>query len=211
MNYSVTRLFSFLLILCIFSSCKKSKEKYTALIASPIFYTDLVPDLGFHTILQFEVSINPYCNPFPTPVDSSVNYLLDLDNDSIDDYRFELSHFPEYCSGHCGSANLMNLVVRPLNANAYLSIDTIYPVHVRAYDTTQVISQLDKWINYSRDALIEGGCTWPNVGFTDAYFGLMVNSRLGYIHIERTALNGILIKEYAISRTQVSQIIPGER
>ena len=212
-------LLSVLFLMLIYSCSKNTDENNSIAATNPVsspafYYTDINPDLYLHSILSNSSNPNPFCDAIPTPLDSVIEYFLDLNNDSINDFSINIEHYVQNDRNNCQHCQIFyvkTIDIRPLKPTAYVSVSALHPYIARTYDTTEFITQSDIWVNYKMDALVEDICFEPTFNFQDAYFGLRLDSMLGYIHIERRSLNGVLIKEFGVNNTGSTQIIPGQQ
>lgn len=77
------------MILGILFACKKDKTIKKDEIINHTFS----PALAFQTVRNFTSINNPSCQTnIPTPSDSTTVYLLDINEDQIPDFKFDLSH-----------------------------------------------------------------------------------------------------------------------
>jgi hypothetical protein len=194
----------------IFFSCKKDNPKPL----DKIVFIDLNPDIDINTISQYYTNMNPFCGQLPMPNDSIASINLDLNNDSENDLKIEVSHYQQeitqYC-GHCEIFYIKTIRVSPLNTRIFVSIDTISKSWIRTYDTTKIVSNSDLWSNSSHTALLEDGCMIPNFSFEDTYWGFKLNDMIGWLHVERSSKNGLRIKEFAYNETKDNSIKVGQK
>ncbi len=179
-----------------------------------IIYTDVQPDIERTTIRDYYNNMNPFCGPLPLPNDSLSSFDLDLNNDSETDFKIEIRHYEQeltqYC-GHCGIFHIKTIQVKPLNLKGFISLDTASQYWIRNYDTTQLISNSDSWTQESVTALLKDGCLIPNVSFDDTFWGLKLDDRLAWIHVERIGNNGFRLKDFAYNMTKNKSIKTGQK
>jgi hypothetical protein len=179
-----------------------------------IVYIDFEPDIEISTIRDYYTHQNQYCTEkFPLPKDTLVYFDLDINNDSIIDFQFIVSHSEQYSTVYCGKCRYYTtslIKIKPMNPNVY--INEVY--WIQNYDATQIIPSSDSWwTNNTTTALIEGGCMnyGPYLSFRETYWGFKLDDMFGWIHVERLPHNGLRIKELAYNLNKNSSIKAGQK
>jgi hypothetical protein len=75
-----------------------------------IVYTDFQPDIEISTIIGYYTHENQYCTErFPLPKDTLVYFDLDINNDSVIDFQFIVSHSEQWSSVYCGKCKYIHI------------------------------------------------------------------------------------------------------
>ena len=201
--------FLFATVTLIVLSCNKDKKEEPA---DEIIYNS--PDnVSVSTIRSYYTSMNPFCGELPLPDDSLAVINIDLDGDQADDFSLEVKHYlqelTQYC-GHCGIFHIKTINVKPLSGEAFISLDTASKYWIRYYNETEIVSADDEWSQNTVTALLEDGCMIPTVNFSDTYFGLKYKNMLGWMHVQRSGNNGLVITGFACNKTAGRPIKTGQ-
>jgi hypothetical protein len=220
---NVVKPLSFVVLICCFLvSCKKAEriEQIQNLpIPDSIKYVDFQPDIILKSNLYMIINEDPEsCGDTPFPSDSSAQYQLDMDGDSVDDFAIIASHSPGNSSGstHCGHFHY-TIEIYGINTEDSISTKlTDYGIKVACnYDTlvNRVIGDSGSMWNSSavlRDA--SQGYLWPlYYDFNDTYIGVKVNNKYGWIHVSPRSITGIFIKEYGFNPNVFKSINAGQK
>jgi hypothetical protein len=178
-----------------------------------IVYTDIIPDIEIQSVRFFEPSSVPLGCPYiPTPSDSIINYNLDIDSDSVEDYTIKVRHrlqTDEYC-GHCypyqytisiEGANNDSICLDPVNRHVAFQMN----IGVE-------ISDSSRW---GEDGFLSLDPDCPGyypyvVTLEDKYIGVKTKNMFGWINVAPLDNNGIKISEYAINKTEGNIIKTGQ-
>jgi len=170
-------------------------------------------DMNVSTIRTYYTSMNPFCGELPLPDDSLAVINIDLDGDQADDYSLEVKHYfqelTQYC-GHCGIFHIKTINVKPLSGEAFISLDTASKYWIRYYNETEIVSTDDEWSPNTVTALLEDGCMIPTVNFSDTYFGLKYKNMLGWVHVQRSGNNGLVVTGFACNKAAGRPIKTGQ-
>jgi len=213
---------SLILISCLIFSCKK--DSTTDQTPGPtnqsdnILYHSFSPNISLHSILSFVYNPDPLsCGNTPVPTDSSIDYNLNLNADSVNDFVIMVRTTSSTGGSiHCANETY-TISINAINADDsinFTSTPGVYPVPIQ-YDTTSnnVINQTGSWQNQIGTLSLTGqGVNLPfNLHFTDSYIGIKIKNNFGWIHIAPDSLNGIIIKDYAINLTEYNSIKAGQK
>lgn len=211
-----------------FQSCKKDKKNepvnlpeetsQTPQVApDSIYYKNIVPDVEIYSIQGYTPHPSN-CGNVQYPSDTLATYLLDLDSNNIADIYFEAKSFMQFYSASSPCVNYFY----GTKASAINSVDSLgasifwqpTPKILLAGDT--INSSL---IAFGNEVTIGGHLNPQYPSFMNFYgvkylpFKRTMNNKTmyGWILVERTTNNRIIIKEYAINVTNNKQIICGQK
>jgi hypothetical protein len=226
----MTRLFLPILALSLLlASCKKEKPAETTAEpeeqknATPPVPVEPAPIEPKDEVVQYEFkpakdisSVRSYTsyytvctNIYPFPNDSSASYDLDINADQVADFRFTASHNPSgptSCKCHISDYRIL---VEPLAAGDSVAfLPTSGP---KLFNKAEIIGPNTKtWRSLTAPLLVEM-CFGPGYIFSEGYLGIKVDKSFGYIHIDRTPYNGVLILDYGINKTENRPIACGQK
>ncbi len=85
------RIIIFFIVLGLFiSGCKKNQE---IIINDSIYYKDIDPDTLITATLRYEPDAYHFCNETPVPSNGVAKYFLDLNNDDVYDFEFDVKRW----------------------------------------------------------------------------------------------------------------------
>lgn len=206
----------FLFIFCTIASisCKKLPitEHPTLDVDDTIVYKIFSPSKNFQTVKFFTFQDHGICTAMvPSPTDSVIDYMIDFNQDAINDYSIVVSHH-KYTSGYCGHCDIFtyNIYIEGLTANALIALNTdLLTTKIFRYSDT--INQNCNYSNRAELLLLEG-CALPfQTDFSSGYIGIFLDNHYGYIKIEKLDRNGLKLIEYAYNATIGRQVTCGQR
>jgi len=198
----------FLIIITMLSCGKTPVEEQDS-----ILYKTFDPTVTIATVESFYLEDHVVCTAdIPVPEDSSVTYSIDINDDLINDFIFDISHNrweeTQYC-GHC-SIFEYQITISGVNENNFVSNNPVYSWEPRWYYLNDTISSNRSW-HKEIFVSLQGGCQRPFVDLKDAYIGIKHDNNYGWIHISPLDNNGIEIKELAINQTDNRLIKAGQK
>ncbi|HPR33835.1 MAG TPA: hypothetical protein PLK12_17165 [Prolixibacteraceae bacterium] len=192
-----------------FFSCER--ESLTPV--DEIHYTDIVPDKEFHTVRSFSPSLVSVfsCSDIPEPADSSVTFDLDINNDSISDFRINASH-RAYTDGYCGHCSVFTYNIYIEGCTDQDSIACTEQIWIaRLFNSGDSIQAKNTWSPRAELVLLEG-CALPfQTDFDRGYIGVKTGSLYGYIHVEKMPFHGIRILEFGFNASENRSIVCGQQ
>jgi hypothetical protein len=209
------RISIFFIIILFAISCKKESNNHPK-PEDTIVFTEADTQACITTYRYTTPSPVPIfdCPDIPTPTDSSANLIIDIDQDSITDFRVRATH-SEYLDGYCGHCRRFTYQIsmdalEPGDSIRVAFNNYMAPVP-EVLDTATDISQNGKWSNTAL-LVLAGGCSLPfNTSFTDMNLGVRKGNKFGWIHIRPKAGNGIFVLESAINLADNNSIKAGQK
>jgi hypothetical protein len=196
-------------------SCKKNKQEATQneILKDEIIYNDISPDKDIQTVKFFTFqNASPVCTAnVPTPTDSTVNYEIDLNNDTVSDFIIKVNH-SKYTSGYCGHCDVFtySIAIEGLSANDSIAAQSNIRI-TKLFNDSDTIDNNNKWIPRGNMLLLEG-CALPfTTDFSNGFIAVKINKSFGYIHIDKLSNNGIRILEYGFNKTENNIIKCGQK
>ncbi len=179
-----------------------------------IIYKDISPDKEIRSVRFFTLEVYPPCEVnVPTPIDSTVYYYLDLNNDQISDFKISVGHSKytgdQYC-GHCSVFTYYISIDGLLGSNLIAKSPSLQWVP-KFFNESEVIDENNTWDKKATILLLKG-CDLPfQADFVDSYIGVRINNSYGYIHIDRLTDYGIRILEHGFNKTENNIIKCGDK
>jgi hypothetical protein len=219
----VMKRFNFLLLICcLVVSCKKDKiiqQNQNQPKPDRIIYMDFQPDIILKSNLYMIINQDPEsCGDSPFPDDSTAQYQLDINGDSVNDFAIITSHSYVMSSGsiHCAHYHFSTYITG-INAEDSISTQlTEYGIKIaNNYDTLVNCVIADSGSTWNSSAgLLEAaqGYSWPiTYYFHDTYIGVKVNNNYGWINVSPRSYTGIFIKECGFNTIQFKSINAGQK
>ncbi len=166
-------------------------------VKAEIHYTDVIPDSTVNA---------------PIISDSILYYLLDLNNDGIDDFKINIRYWYTFQSPTCCD-NYAIWIESENSDNMIAADESTLGVCTQPLYSNDIIDNSLYWDNSSTiNVWVEGlsGCSWPS-GDTFLGLELIVNNDTlyGWYRIEAT-LTSFTIKDYAYNDVPDEQILAGQ-
>jgi hypothetical protein len=197
------------LVLFFFSCDRSDPALFDEIVSSKIQLNN-----ELWTVESYTVSLNPNCtNLIPVPKDSIVYRYLDLDADSISDFKITAQHgaFYNVMMGHCGEPLTYLISVEGLNG-AFVAMDTLKISAAYQLDSMQCISDSLAWkqtgfLKMDGDAL---GLLLERTQIEKRYIGLKFQNKFAWLKFEPMERNGIKLLEYGVNNTHGNSIRAGQ-
>lgn len=182
----------------------------------------LGPDTVLHTDPADIYLVSPTgsyfpCSPIPMPLDTLFSDSIDVDSDGIYDLKFSDKH---YIAGFSASDPCSNyhsqITASGMAPNIAIAKNTTNHFQIIGFDSSDIISSGSTYIE--SELFIKGK---PYMMFDVAndfigefYMGTRMQKNgktmYGWVRLEKTGLNGIIIKDYAINLTDGNPILAGQ-
>src|SRR3989339_1502171 len=133
-----------LLLVTSFSSCERKKD---LILLDEIYYSQIISNNEFNSVRTYSLQINPNCyDIIPIPIDSIVEFYLDLDSNLINDFKIIVQHGRYYnvSTGHCAFPSTYLISVDGLDG-AMVAMDSTRFIRVLQMDSLQLISTSLSW------------------------------------------------------------------
>lgn len=147
------------------------------------------------------------------PDSFAISTEVDVNNDQFSDYVLELIHLNWICTpiNHCPEFHTYNLymLMDGKSADCIFINNDIGNNYLFSYN--DLIAYDASNTNISSGALIISSCDFNSpVSIYDKYIGIVINNRLGWIHIDRQNNFEVLIKGWAINTIPFAPIRAGQ-
>lgn len=197
--------------MALFTSC----ERKTDLLPDDIYYSQIVSNNELSSVRTYSLQINTNCHDIiPIPIDSVVEYYLNLDSDLINDYKIIVKHgrYFNVSTGHCAFPSTYLISIEGLD-EAMVAMDTTRWVSVLQMDSLQVISKSLSWENSGFIKMVGDapGLLTEVTGIEKNYIGLNFQNKYAWLKFEPIDINGIRLISYAFNKTEGNSIIAGQR
>jgi len=201
-----------LLLVLLFSSCERKND---LLLTYDIYYSKIILNNEPNSVRTYSLQINPNCRDIiPIPIDSIVEYYLDLDSDLINDYKIIVKHgrYFNVSTGHCAFPSTYLISIEGLD-EAMVAMDSTRCVSVLQMDSLQLTSKSLSWgktgfIKMVGDA---PGLLLEVTEIKKKYIGLKFQNKFAWLKFEPIDINGIKLIEYAFNKTEGNSIMAGQR
>ena len=133
-----------LLLVTIFSSCNRKED---LILLDDVYYSQLISNNEFNSVRTYSLQINPNCHDIiPIPIDSIVEFYIDLDSDLINDFKIIIQHGRYYnvSTGHCAFPSTYLISVEGLD-EALIAMDSTRFISALQMDSLQLISTSLSW------------------------------------------------------------------
>lgn len=216
-----------IIVFCAFLSCKKDtkvSESGESPVSTPtppsgpqpdsIFYHDVNPDTAIYSIRTYTTyqHWSGYCTK-SLPDDSTSQMFLDVDGNSVPDVIFNASHTFTVTGSSCGQ------IWRQIGANSqnssltfFTETPTPFVKYFNAGDTIKVSGGTTSWCTFLVSS--QGFYHQPYPIPVEKYLGIkkVINGKTycGWVRFVLEQKNGIIIKEYAINKTDDNYILAGQ-
>jgi hypothetical protein len=196
--------------LVIISACEKDKNDDNEKL-DEIWFSNLTNPVTASSVKDWDLQDRGVCQvDVPIPTDSSATILLDINNDSENDYMITLSHGyfepTEYC-GHC-SAYRYDIKIKGIKTSD--SIVCVDQSSIPEYFTdSDTITANKDWTNEAI-LIMKNRCAMISFDIEGEYIGFKHNNQIGWIKIQSTSDNGLTIENYAINLTDNNSILAGQ-
>lgn len=206
-----TRL-AILLFVTLFFSCEREKD---LIMGDDIYYSKIQSNNELNSVRSHGLQTNPNCHDIiPIPIDSIVEFYLDLDLDLVNDYKIIVQHGRYYnvSTGHCAFPSTYLISIDGLDG-AMVAMDSTGFISVLQMDSLQLISTSLSWkeTGYIKRTGDAPGLLGEITEIKKDYIGLKFKNQLAWLKFEPLDVNGIKLIEYAFNKTQGNFIIAGQR
>lgn len=149
-------------------------------------------------------------NDFPIPGDSSTSILLDINRDGEDDFRIAVWHRyfdPEMYCGHCMDMHEYTVEIQGINPGDSILCNIRSPI---AYFNNSDTIRMGTILTQSIRMIYKNTCNGYVYVVYGEYIGFAHGEQLGWIKIQQTPNNGIIVENFAINLTERNPIIAGQ-
>lgn len=186
-----------------------------------ILFHDFEPDIILTATKSSEEHLNTFCSSIPIPTDSTAIYLIDLNNDSINDFSMSVKRWDYNGSGSsfsfdpCLRYKNHFTNISSLNSTNKISIksDNYAPLE---FNKGEIIGKESTWNNWTSGIYVNSieVKTYQSPFQEEFHIGVIVNKDskdyYGWILIE-SHQNRLIIKEIAINLSENQKIIAGQK
>lgn len=182
------------------------------LLDDNISYTNLGSELKIQSVNSYEAGTLPGCSDVPIPEKSNLSFVIDINNDLVEDFEIQVDHYKT--EEGCGCQQFIySISVSGLSGDAYI-IKKENPANLpiaKPIEENDIIGNSDNWVKSCHLQYIISECVLLSHSFDIGYFGLKINNNFGWLKAENLDSNGISIKEYAINLTSGNTINAGQK
>jgi len=201
-----------LLLATIFSSCERKED---IILLDDIYYSQIISNNEFNSVRTYSLQINPNCNDIiPIPIDSIVEFYLDLDSDLMNDFKIIVQHGRYYnvSTGHCGFPSTYLISLEGIDG-AMVAMDSTGLISALQMDSLQLISRSLSWEKTGFIKMVGDapGLLGEIIEIKKKYIGLKFQNKFAWIKFEPININGIKLIEYAFNKTEGNTIQAGQR
>lgn len=201
-----------LLLVTLFTSCEKTKD-FTPI--DDFYYSQIISNNEINSVRSYNSQINPNCHDIiPIPIDSIVEFFIDLDSDLINDFKIIVQHGRYYnvSTGHCAPPSTYLISIDGLDG-AMVAMDTARIISVLQMDSLQLISTSLSWKETGFIKMVGDapGLLGEITEIKKNYIGLKFQNKLAWLKIEPLDINGIKLIEYAFNNNEENSIMAGQR
>jgi hypothetical protein len=200
-----------LLLATLLSSCEKKKD---LTLVDDIYYSQIISNYEFNSVRTYSSQINPNClDIIPIPIDSIVEFYLDLDSDLKNDYKITVQHGRYYnvSTGHCAFPSTYLISIDGLDGTM-VAMDSTKFLRVLQMDSLALISTSLSWkkTGYIKMVGDAPGLLADYIEIKKKYIGLKFQNKFAWLKFEPIDINGIKIVEYAFNKTEGNSIQAGQ-
>jgi len=201
-----------LLLVPLFYSCKKKKD---LTLKDDIYYSQKILNCEHNSVRTYSLQINPNCHDIiPIPIDSIVEFYLDLDSDLKNDWKITVQHGRYYnvSTGHCAFPSTYLISIDGLDGGM-VAMDSTKFLRVLQMDSLALISTSLSWkkTGYIKMVGDAPGLLADYIEIKKKYIGLKFQNKVAWLKFEPIDINGIKLIEYAINKTEGNSIKAGQR
>jgi len=201
-----------LLLATLFSSCER-KEDLSLL--DDIYYSHTISNNEFNSVRTYDLQINPNCSDIiPIPIDSIVEFYLDLDSDLTNDFKITVQHGRYYnvITGHCALPSTYLISIDGIDGSM-VAMDSTKFISVLQMDSLQLISKSLSWEKTGFIKMVGDapGLLGEFIEIKKEYIGLKFQNKFAWLKFEPVGINGIKIVEFAFNKTEGNSIQSGQR
>lgn len=200
------------LILVLGYACKKENPK-NDLPKKGIFYKDISPDYEMNTIDSFTFQDRAVCTTYvPVPLDSTVSFDLDVNNDQVKDFKITVHHEP-FTRVFCGQCDKFtySFFIEGLRDGAQIAVNSMQVGAAKLFEVGNKVSNSSAFINRAEIFLEDGCLTQLNPTFSEAYIGIKLNNSFGYINLKKLDFNGLMVLDHGFNYEEDTEIACGEK
>lgn len=200
-----------LLLVTLFTSCERKKD---LILLDDIYYSQIISNNEFNSVRTYSLQINPNCyDIIPIPIDSIVEFYLDLDSNLINDFKIIVQHGRYYnvSTGHCAFPSTYLISVDGLDG-AMVAMDSTRFISVLQMDSLQLISTSLSWEKTGFIKMVGDapGLLGEIIEIKKKYIGLKFQNKFAWLKFEPIDINGIKLIEYAFNKTEGNSIQAGQ-
>ena len=156
------------------------------------------------------------CSPIPIPIDTLFSDSIDLDSDGTYDLKFIDKHYILGMSASDPCSNYhYQITVSQMSTDIKIATHSSIFYCIYGFNINDPVSSS---FSYSPGLFIKGSpymASLGSVNFVGEYYvGIQMikggKTMYGWVRLENTGINGIIIKDFAINKTDGNQILAGQ-